>query len=341
MDFQINKQIGVPLYIQIKDEIIRQIRQKELKPGEKMPTERALANMLATSRNTVSTAYRQLETEGILESHQGRGTFVVGDDKVSREAHLRESLYEVIDKGLDDAFRAGVTTDEFLDIVINRVREREEEKKKIEAVFIECNIEQARVFAQEISNYSHFTVTPLVLSSLRQGDAEAMQKVAKAKHIITTFSHVSEVKELTAELGRNIYGVSVRPCLGGIVRIARYPKDTRFALVSRSQEFHQKFSRNLKSAGIDNINLICTSSQEEKELKRIARDTSVIITSPGRYQEMTELLGAEKEVIVFSTELELGSLKVVVENISTEEAYKKETGGKENGSTRSSNTGGN
>ena len=96
LDFQINKQIGVPLYIQIKDEIIRQVRQKEIKPGEKMPTERALANMLSTSRNTVSTAYRQLEAEGILESHQGRGTFVVGDDKVSREAHLRENLHEVI-----------------------------------------------------------------------------------------------------------------------------------------------------------------------------------------------------------------------------------------------------
>lgn len=319
MELKVKKQAGIPLYMQIKDEIVRQIRDNKFKAGDRMPTERALAQKLATSRNTVSTAYRLLEAEGILESHQGRGTFVVGEEKISRENQLRQSLYEVIDKGLDDAWRAGLTTEAFLEIVRNRVREREEEKQKVTAVFIECNIEQAKMFAREILTFSHFTVSPLVLSSLCRRDGEAWQKMREAKHIITTFSHVAEVRELTAELGRDIYGVSVRPCLEGIVRIARYPKDTRFALVSLSEDFHQKFRRNLKSAGLESIDVVCTTSQDEKELKRVVRGADVVIASLGRCKEMAELVGGTREVIVFSTELELASLKAAVERISEEE----------------------
>ena len=42
--------------------------------GKKLPTERELAKALRVSRNTISTAYKELEDEGVLYSHQGRGT---------------------------------------------------------------------------------------------------------------------------------------------------------------------------------------------------------------------------------------------------------------------------
>lgn len=77
IDILVNKRSGVPLYLQVKKQILDQIRSGKIKVGSKMPTERELATSLGVSRNTISSAYNELEKEGIIKSYQGKGTFVI------------------------------------------------------------------------------------------------------------------------------------------------------------------------------------------------------------------------------------------------------------------------
>jgi len=72
----IDKNIRVPIYIQIKEEIKKLIMQGKLKPHEKLPPTRELANSLNVSRNTVLQSYSLLEAEGFIYSLIGKGTFV-------------------------------------------------------------------------------------------------------------------------------------------------------------------------------------------------------------------------------------------------------------------------
>lgn len=65
-----------PLHLQLADELRDRIRRGELKPGDRLPPERALVESYRTSRTTVSAALAVLKAEALVSSGPGRGTFV-------------------------------------------------------------------------------------------------------------------------------------------------------------------------------------------------------------------------------------------------------------------------
>lgn len=76
MIFELSKDTGIPLYVQIESRIVDLIQKGILKADEKLPATRELADQLAVHRNTVVQAYQELEVKGLVYSDVGRGTFV-------------------------------------------------------------------------------------------------------------------------------------------------------------------------------------------------------------------------------------------------------------------------
>lgn len=77
-----------PPYDQIKQQVIGAVAAGDLRPGDKLPTVRALAATLGVAANTVARAYRELESAGVVDTRGRAGTFVTGDDasRAAREA---------------------------------------------------------------------------------------------------------------------------------------------------------------------------------------------------------------------------------------------------------------
>jgi GntR family transcriptional regulator len=67
---------GVPIYVQIRDQLLRAIGARTLRPGEQLPTMRELAVQLKVDLNTVRHAYDELEQTGAIVIVRARGTFV-------------------------------------------------------------------------------------------------------------------------------------------------------------------------------------------------------------------------------------------------------------------------
>ncbi len=100
MKIFINTSSGVPIYRQIVQQIENGFAGGLLSPGDQLPTVREVALDLTINPNTVARAYRELESSGIIESVQGRGTFVSGtvphlSGKV-REKMIKDKLEEII-----------------------------------------------------------------------------------------------------------------------------------------------------------------------------------------------------------------------------------------------------
>jgi GntR family transcriptional regulator len=80
---------GVPIYVQLRDQIAAAIGRGALAPGAQLPTMREVSVQLAIDLNTVQRAYAELEAEGLLVKVQGRGSFVVEKPKPrSRAAEI-------------------------------------------------------------------------------------------------------------------------------------------------------------------------------------------------------------------------------------------------------------
>lgn len=69
----------VPLYIQLRDQLRALVHAGDLRPGDRIPASRELAAVLGVHRTTVANAYAELESEGLIQGHVGRGTFIQGN----------------------------------------------------------------------------------------------------------------------------------------------------------------------------------------------------------------------------------------------------------------------
>jgi GntR family transcriptional regulator len=78
----INRNSPVPVYYQIQNQFRQKIKNEELIPREKLPSERDLSNKLDISRSTIRKAIRGLISEGLCVKKQGKGIFV-SDDKIT------------------------------------------------------------------------------------------------------------------------------------------------------------------------------------------------------------------------------------------------------------------
>ncbi|HEV1996145.1 MAG TPA: PLP-dependent aminotransferase family protein [Candidatus Acidoferrum sp.] len=76
LPLQLQGESHVPLYVQIRDQLRAMVHSGELRPGDRIPASRELARHLGVHRTTVANAYAELESEGLIQGHVGRGTFI-------------------------------------------------------------------------------------------------------------------------------------------------------------------------------------------------------------------------------------------------------------------------
>jgi GntR family transcriptional regulator len=91
MIFRLPQSSGVPLYVQLIEQVKHAVETGALREGDQLPTIRKVANELVINPNTVARAYRELEYDGILELRHGTGAFIKesagGRARVLRNAH--------------------------------------------------------------------------------------------------------------------------------------------------------------------------------------------------------------------------------------------------------------
>ncbi|MDB0440068.1 GntR family transcriptional regulator [Clostridioides difficile] len=102
MNIIISNGSSLPIYEQIKQQIKEQILSGELKENEILPSLRQLARDLKISVLTTTRAYNELEQEGFIISHQGKGFFVMS----SSSELIREQLIREVESNLNNAIQA-------------------------------------------------------------------------------------------------------------------------------------------------------------------------------------------------------------------------------------------
>jgi GntR family transcriptional regulator len=84
MLFRPNPSLGVPIYLQLMEQVKHAIETGALRPGEQLPGIRPLAEELVMNPNTVAKAYRELEHEGVIELRHGSGAFVAANARTRK-----------------------------------------------------------------------------------------------------------------------------------------------------------------------------------------------------------------------------------------------------------------
>src|SRR5271167_4745087 len=127
IEFRLDSTSGVPTYLQLVHQVEHALRLGYLKPGDQLPKVRDAVAALAINPNTVSKAYRELETKGLIVGRPGQGTFILAtlsQVTLPELSGLRRSLRSWLAKadaaGLDESGIAAFVASELRDFYERR-----------------------------------------------------------------------------------------------------------------------------------------------------------------------------------------------------------------------------
>ncbi len=120
---QIDFRSGLPIYTQIVNQVQTQIVSGILKPGDQLPTVRALAEELRVNFNTIARAYRILDEARIISTQQGRGTYIteIPPPNVSEKLR-RETLEALTHRYISEAMRLDFSKSEIHQTVSDQIK---------------------------------------------------------------------------------------------------------------------------------------------------------------------------------------------------------------------------
>ena len=120
---QIDFRSGLPIYIQIVNQVQAQVAGGILKPDDQLPTVRALAEDLRVNFNTVARAYRILDEARIISTQQGRGTYITEIPPPNVTEKLRkESLEALTQRYISEAMRLDFSKEEIAESIKNQLK---------------------------------------------------------------------------------------------------------------------------------------------------------------------------------------------------------------------------
>jgi GntR family transcriptional regulator len=116
-DIVVSQFSGRPMYLQIMDQIKQKIAVGDWASGEEIPSIRQLAVSLQVSVITIKRAYLELEREGVIVTHHGKGSFVAPDPALSPRLY-EEELDQHLDRAAELGTSLGMTEKE----IVHRLR---------------------------------------------------------------------------------------------------------------------------------------------------------------------------------------------------------------------------
>lgn len=106
----------IPIYLQVCNKIKKDIVNKVLSPGQKLPSTREISIELTINPNTAARVYKELESEGLTFTQRGRGTFITED--IDRLAEVRDEIAKkAVDEFLQEMKEMNIPGHEIIEIL--------------------------------------------------------------------------------------------------------------------------------------------------------------------------------------------------------------------------------
>ncbi len=121
--YLLNPSSGVPLYVQLQQQLQQRILTGQLADGEQLPSVRDLSAQLGLNPLTVSKVYQLLEREGFVETRRGLGTYVSHQTPALRLEARRRQVEPAVERVVTEALHLGLPEREIQTLVAEKFRQ--------------------------------------------------------------------------------------------------------------------------------------------------------------------------------------------------------------------------
>jgi DNA-binding transcriptional regulator YhcF (GntR family) len=280
MDFRIDRDLQIPLRLQIKGMIEYGIACGELIVGEPLPSVRDLAEAVGVAPMTISQVYRDLKKDGLIETRPGAGTYVADSSKARMSAQPAVvELHHQIDRLIDRALDMGIRTSEIGSLMTARLSYRLSLGRRVSVVMVglfpEATASYAKFIAARLG--SGATVESMTIDEI-QRNPEYRARAGSADLALTFANRHREVATLLA----NTKVVSIRFIPSEATRLALASLDpmARVKVVSRFPDFMPIIKGGVQrfAPHVDNIE---AANYDDPQLAAQLADADVVVYSTG------------------------------------------------------------
>lgn len=315
--FFLNRSSSTPLYLQIKEQIKYLILTGKLVPGSKLPSERQFADFLHINRATINNALNELEHEGYLKTEKGIGTYILGHPSVIIERDHKK-FKEIILNAIEEVGKLGFTADEFITgaFVQTEFLSNSQGHNDFYAVFVECNEPILKGYKREIEISLKLRVEPVLIDQLVNMSVDTLQTVNRAGLVITTFTHLHEVRNLLKNNSVEIIGITAGPYLEVLFKLAKLKKNAKIAVVMVTNRGATEVAHSIQLSGISHQSLSITSFEEKEKMIREIEKAEFLIVSSAITDEVKSYVKENQEIIIYENRLDPASINMLEKIVS-------------------------
>ena len=185
-----------PIYKQLVEQLTRMIKSGELKPGDRLPTERDLAEKLCIARGTVKKAYKELSDNNIIEVIHGSGSYVY-NERETIDLDARRKAAELMEQTYDRMAAMGLSHKEIGTLLHIALAKKAPPESYARIAVIDCNPESLSVFKRQLSYIPGIVVSSFFVDTIIMDD-DADELMNDYDLVLTTVTHYDTVaKSLT------------------------------------------------------------------------------------------------------------------------------------------------
>lgn len=275
----IDKSVGIPIYIQLKEQLKHLILFKYLKEGDPLPSGRVLAANLHITRGTVLKAYQELEMEGFITSQHGRGVFVRGVPQAFPGPGNQQVISNLIDTLLITARLHNVSLEAVVSLIYKKYNEHPSSKllpaEKI--VFLECHHQPLLDYKQRLQESLGVDVEAYLLKDVLN-DQKVKDQLGQANTIVvTTFFHLREVQAALPKAF--VFAINVVPHIHTLKHLSDLPAGARIGVVCRPEKTAEEMVLSFKKSGVQNLVGHASPDKPEEVFALASKCTHLVVTS--------------------------------------------------------------
>jgi|GEM_PF-241387 len=310
MELKISKNSTLTIHVQLKEQIKGLILDEILSFKAQLPTVRQLGQFLQINKNTVSKVYKDLETEGYVQSLKGKGTFVSYKKDTKKILFLNE-IEEILRSGIE----SGIDYAEILGMVYFKSHHLRflSLKGKIDTMaIIECNQNSIDDF-KSLTNreLSGANVEGILIDDLLNKNPEAIKKLKNIEFIVIPYIHFHEVDDILQEYNKEVFTFGINQSLK-LLNFGKKMKNKTVGIISHNLEDEKVIQRQFQRVEVKEF--IKYGGVEENsydDLKNFLRKIDFLIIGENIEKEVVEKLKPKKPYIVFSGKYAIDDMRII------------------------------
>lgn len=289
----------LPIQVQLTEQIKWLVGTGKLKPEDKLSPVVSLAGELGINRNTVQAAYMQLREEGILQTQQGKGTWIADTDTTRELVRDRQQTVPFFHGLLDEADKLGADADRFALLGMAAIQLRNVVRAR-KVLLIGGREGEHAFFMDEIGRQTGATPELKLLEDIKEDARRAAEEAAFFNIVAVAHPYAEEVCRLIPELADRTVAIAPVIELKTIVEMARLgEKETIGLLFGNATEAAWM----AKHAVPPELNCEFAVASDLEGTDALIRRSAIVYAAPSVYDRAGKLFPEKVELLRLKLEI--------------------------------------